>query len=320
MKRVLVTGASGLIGRHCLPLLSAKGHEIHAVRWHKTSAAIPDVAGVSWHHLDLIQPGCPTEAIREVRPDAVLHLAWCAVPGKFWETPENIDWLRASLELVSAFAESGGGRIVAAGSCAEYALDSGECIENQTPLAPTTLYGTCKRALDEILLRLNFPATVSAACGRIFFLYGPYEDASRVIAYVIRSLLKGEPALCSEGRDVLDFLHVEDAASAFVALLESDIRGPVNIGSGNRIELKDVFHEIGRQLGRPELIRVGARAAHSQKFRIWANTEKLRSESGWLPRYDLSRGIAETIEWWRKQEPNAEPAALDQETRNLSPT
>jgi nucleoside-diphosphate-sugar epimerase len=316
MKRVLVTGASGFIGRHCLPLLCAKGYEIHAIR-RERSAPNPAVDGVTWHHLNLLQPGCPTEAIREVRPDALLHLAWCAVPGTFWETTGNIDWLRASLELVSVFTERGGERIVAAGSCAEYAPDSGECIENQTPLTPTTLYGTCKRALDEILLSSKFRASVSAACGRIFFLYGPYEDPLRVIAYVIASLLKGEPALCSEGRDVLDFLHVEDVASAFVALLESDIQGPVNIGSGNRVELKEVFQEIGREIGRPELIRVGARAAHAQNLRIWANTSKLRSESSWLPRYDLSRGIAQTIEWWRKQALNAGTAASERKSGSL---
>src|SRR4029077_3900321 len=114
-----------------------------------------------------------------------------------------------------------------------------------------------------------------------------------------------EPALCSEGRDVLDFMHVEDVASALVALLESNAQGRVIIASGKPVALKDVLQEIGTQIGRLELIRLGARAPHSNHFRIWANTNRLTSEVGCLPRYDLSRGIAQTVEWWRQRQASA---------------
>jgi nucleoside-diphosphate-sugar epimerase len=315
MKKVLVTGASGFIGRHCLPLLAVKNYEIHAAG--RNTGSVPVPGDVSWHQVDLLQPGCATQLVQEVRPDSLLHLAWCAAPGNFWETRENISWLRASLELLSAFAESGGKRMVVAGSCAEYGPDSGECLENETPLAPTTLYGVCKRALEEILFCSALRGTLSSACGRIYFLYGPQEPTSRVVAYVIDSLLKSEPALCSEGRDVIDFMHVEDAASALAALLESEVQGPVNIASGSPISLKEVFQEIGSQIGRPELIRLGARATNSQNFRIWGNTKRLSSEVGWSPHYDLSRGIAQTIDWWRKQ--GAAPAAGAQKSRKVSP-
>jgi nucleoside-diphosphate-sugar epimerase len=297
MRKILVTGASGFIGRHCVPLLASKGYEVHALsRRRPPETALPNV---SWHELDLLRPGSAAELIGQVRPDFVLHLAWHAVPGEFWEARENLDWVRASLELLCAFADSGGRRIVAAGSCAEYGCSTGECVENASPLLPTTLYGTCKHALERILHSSSPQTDLSSAWGRVFFLYGPQEHPSRLVAYVVRSLLRGEPALCSEGRQILDFMHVEDAAAAFVALLESEVQGPVNIGSGRPIAVRDVLQEIGQQLGRLELIRFGARAGSSEPDRFWANTQRLAKEVGWVPHYDLTSGIGQTIEWWR---------------------
>jgi nucleoside-diphosphate-sugar epimerase len=296
MSSVLVTGASGFIGRQCLPILLAKGYDVHALS-RRQPATSP--RGVTWHDLELLRPGAPTEIIHQVQPNFLLHLAWYAAPGKFWEARENIDWVHASLELLSAFAANNGKRMVAAGSCAEYQINAGECLEEKTPLLPSTLYGTCKCAFGRILDSFSRQTEISSAWGRIFFLYGPYEHPSRLIAYVVQSLLRAAPAICSDGRQVLDFMHVEDAASAFVALLESKIQGPVNIGSGRPVEVRDVLQEIGVQLGRSELIRLGERESTSEVSCIWANVDKLTREAGWKPRYDLASGIKQTIEWWR---------------------
>jgi nucleoside-diphosphate-sugar epimerase len=296
MSSVLVTGASGFIGRHCLPILVAKGYDVHALSRRQPATTL---RGVTWHEVDLLRPGAPTEIIHQARPDSLLHLAWYAVPGKFWEARENIDWVRASLELLSAFAANNGKRLVAAGSCAEYQINAGECLEEKTPLLPATLYGTCKRAFGSVLDSFSRRTEISSAWGRIFFLYGPHEHPSRLIAYVVQSLLRGEPALCSDGRQVLDFMHVEDAASAFVALLENKIQGPVNIASGRPVEVRELLQEIGVQLGRSELIRLGERGSSSEVSCIWANVDRLTREASWRPRYDQASGIQQTIEWWR---------------------
>lgn len=297
MKKVLLTGARGFIGRQCVPLLVSRGYEVHALsRRRLAETADPNVI---WHEIDLLTPGCAADLIEQVRPDCILHLAWYAEPGKFWEARENVDWVRASLELLCAFADTGGKRIIVAGSCAEYDCNAGECMENETPLLPTTLYGKSKLAFERILDSSSRHSRLSSAWGRFFFLYGPHEHPSRLVAYVVRSLLRGEPALCSEGRQTLDFLHVQDAASAFIALLESEVEGPVNIGSGHPISVRDVLQEIGRQLGRAELIRFGARSASSETGRFWANTQRLVDGTGWAPRYSLPSGIEQTIQWWR---------------------
>lgn len=296
MSRVLITGAGGFLGRHCLPLLVARGHEVHALSRRRSGGASPDV---SWHELDLLTPGCPAAVVRRVQPDRLLHLAWCAEPGTFWESQENTAWVRASIEMMLAFKESGGGRFVGAGSCAEYDPTAGECREDCTPLRPGTLYGTCKQAFGSILLSASRQSTPSSAWGRIFFMYGPHEHPSRIVSYAVRSLLRGEPAECSDGRDLLDFLHVADVAAAFVALLESEVRGPVNIGSGHPVSVREILEEIGRQVGRLELIRFGARELRAKAYRLWANTERLTKEVGWTPQYDLASGMQQTIEWCR---------------------
>ena len=296
MKRILVTGASGFLGRECVPLLASKGYEVHSVA--RRSGSEYSLPNIFPHVLDLLNPGNAAGVIRDVKPDTLLHLAWYTEPGKFWEARENVDWVRASLELLGAFFDGGGKRIVAAGSCAEYAPSAGECFENSTPLLPASLYGACKRALERILHFSSRRSGCSSAWGRVFFMYGPGEHPSRLVANVTRSLLRGEPALCSEGRQTLDFMYIGDVAAAFVALLESEVQGPVNIASGQPVSVREVLEEIGRRAGRTELIQFGARPATSENERLWANTQRLEKEVGWSPRYNLAAGIRETIGWW----------------------
>src|SRR5438876_9044223 len=100
MNKVLVTGASGFVGRQCLPLLLDQGYEVHGLCRDPERCPIPDV---HWHRIDMLQPGHTTELLRQLRPQYLLHLAWYAAPGKFWEARENLEWVRASLELLAAF-------------------------------------------------------------------------------------------------------------------------------------------------------------------------------------------------------------------------
>ena len=226
------------------------------------------------------------------------------MPGTYWTSLENFRWVRASLDLFGAFAEHGGQRIVVAGTCAEYDWATGDelCTEASTPLAPATFYGACKHALRVMLEAFARQQALSAAWGRIFFLYGAHEHPDRLVASVIRALLRGVPAPCSHGRQVRDFLHVADVAAAFVALLASDVRGAVNIASGEAVALKDVIMEIGQRVDRGELIELGARPAPAgEPPRLVADVTRLRREVGWSPERTLQQGLEETIVWWQRE-------------------
>jgi nucleoside-diphosphate-sugar epimerase len=301
MKKVLVTGANGFLGRPTLALLHGRGFEVHAI----SSKAPPDrESEISWHMADLLDNKQTEEAIAGIKATHLLHLAWYTEPRKYWNAIENLEWLRSSVSLLRAFTTAGGERVLFAGTCAEYDWNAGICSELNTPLVPATLYGTCKHALQLVLEAYSLQVGLSSAWARFFFPYGPHERPERFIPTVICSLLEDRPAECSHGNQQRDFLFVLDAAAALVALLESDVRGAVNIGSGHAVALKEIALQIGEMLHRTELLRLGAiPMATNDPPLLVADVGRLHDEVGWRPQFDLQQGLAQTVEWWRLCKP-----------------
>ena len=299
-KRVLLTGASGFVGRHTQTRLLELGYEVHAVGFRATNDWVHP--GVQIHTCDLLDDRARAALCQSVRPTHMLHLAWCATPGKFWTSLDNLGWVSASLDMTRAFAEAGGTRAVYAGTCAEYDWFSGRCSEEKTPLRPDTLYGTCKHALQSILAQAQEDMGLSIGWGRLFFIYGSHETEGRLVSSVATSLLKGEMISCSHGQQVRDFMHIQDVADAMVALLDSPVTGPVNIASGDARSVADVIQLIGEATGRLELVQWGARQGQDHEPEgIEADVSRLADEVKFTPRFRLEEGIQQTVAWWREQ-------------------
>jgi nucleoside-diphosphate-sugar epimerase len=297
MKRVLLTGATGFIGHGCIPLLLKLGYEVNAV----TSRPLKnELLTVKWHQVDLLDFKQIPELLSSVKPTHLLHLAWYLVPGKLMSSSSNFLWVQASLELLRQFSEHGGTRAVFAGSSYEYDWNYGYCSESLTPKNPGNFYGLCKNSLQSMLNGYSTLAMLSSAWARIFFLYGPNEHPDRLVSSVICSLLRDEPARCSHGMQVRDYLHVYDVADALVSLLESEVQGPINIASGYPIALREIVMTIGRKLNRESLVQLGAIGARANDTPlVVGDIQRLSSELGWRPRYRLDQGLEQTIGWWR---------------------
>jgi nucleoside-diphosphate-sugar epimerase len=298
MKRVMLTGATGFVGRHAIAPLLAAGYEVHAV----SSREVPAAGDVRWHRVDLLDSEQVVRAMEKMRPTHLLHFAWYAEPGRFWRSPENFRWLEASLALLRHFRQAGGARVVMAGTCAEYDWEYGYCSEHATPACPATPYGVCKHALQETLAAWGDVAGLSQAWGRIFFMYGPHEHPARLVASIIGSLLRGEEARCTAGDQIRDYMHVEDVAAAFAALLDGAVQGTVNIASGRPVAVKDVVLAAADCLGARERVRFGALPkAENDPPLLLADIRRLTEEVGWHAQRELGAGMAQTVDWWRLQ-------------------
>ncbi len=297
MKRVIVTGASGFIGRHALPALRERGFEVHALDLPGANRESGD--DLFWHAVDLLDPAAVDCTLREISATHLLHFAWYVQHGKFWTAAENLDWVAASLHLIRAFHREGGRRAVVAGSCAEYdwTTATGPCIEEVTPLRPHTLYGTAKDSLRSLLAAYSAAQSIEWAWGRIFLLYGPGEYPARLVPSLIQSLARGERACCRSANLIRDLMHVEDCGRAFAHLVDSSIKGPVNVASGIPVSLAVVSREIATQCRAEDRLDLEDQPCSAEvPAYLVANTRRLQSEVGFVPQFSLRDGIRDILQ------------------------
>jgi len=284
---ILLTGATGFLGTQVLRELTSRNIDVHAFSRRPPTEQTPRV---TWHRVDMIAD--------DVLPDAAaigashcLHLAWEATPGSYRDAPANADWVPATVRLARGFFAGGGRSFVMAGSCAEYGIPIEVCDERRTALAPDCAYALGKVEAAQHVAALARDAGARFASARIFFPYGPGGPPEKVVAKICRGLARGEPVALGSGEDVLDYIYHTDVARGLVALALSDVAGPVNIGSGEGVAVRDLALRLGALAGRPELLRFGEVTFGRPTVRIVAAIERLTTEVGYRPTVTLEAGL-----------------------------
>lgn len=297
MTRLLVTGGSGFIGSGVLQQLAARGIETIALGRRK-----PAIGTVAFCAADLLTEDV-TPQLRALKPTHLLHLAWEARPGYYRTAPENADWQAASLRLAKAFAAAGGEHIVFAGSCAEYRAAPADSLGNfdeyAAPPADDCAYAIAKRETEEELAALAAAQHMRFASGRVFYIYGPGEPAAKLVSSICRGLAAGTPVPLSAGTDVVDYIYKDDVSRALVELALSGVAGPVNIGSGRGVAVREIAETLGRLSGRADLLQFGQIPMNRPPVRIVAATRRLSDTLGFTPATALEDGLAACYNDWR---------------------
>lgn len=297
--RILVTGAAGFVGASVARRLLTDGHSVAAVI--RPASPRGRLEGLESRlatiNCDLADTAALRRELQSFKPEACIHLAWYAVPGKYLEAKENLDCLHVSLGLLEELAQVGCRAVVMTGTCAEYDTDAGYLREGG-PTRPATLYAASKLALSIAGAARAAQLKISFAWARLFYLYGPHEDERRMVPSLIRSLLGGQPFKASSGSQIRDYLHIDDVAAALCRLAVEPVTGTFNVASGDAVHVRDLMLAVGRITGRAELIRFGeAPDRNWEPPFICGDPGRLRS-TGWAPKYDLEEGLGQTVEWW----------------------
>ena len=250
---------------------------------------------------DLLNETERVSLLKEANADVIVHLAWQTDPGNFWDSPENSDWVTASYDLINRFFDSGGKRAILAGSCAEYDWSIAERpLKENSPCRPASIYGSCKLDLYRRCEQLTTEGA-SIAWGRLFFLMGPREHPSRFVPTILLRLLAGETAKMSHGRQIRDFLHVDDAGRAFATLVDSPIDGIVNIASGVGASLAKLAETAQCLIGLGN-VDLGALPPHSpDPPKLIADIRRLRIETDFEPCFNWSSALDTCVNYWQNE-------------------
>lgn len=297
---VLVTGATGFVGSHVVRQLVESGEDVAVLI--RPGASLRRLEGVTQriHKLeaDLADSAAVGAQLARCRPEACIHAAWFAEPGKYLDALENLDSLRASLGLLEELARAGCRHVVGVGTCFEY--ETGQAtLQEDSPTKPATLYAAAKLAFSHLSAQRLAQLGIGVAWARLFYIYGPYEDERRLVPSVIRALSANHEFPTTAGEQVRDYLHVQDVASALCELSRRRLTGVFNVCSGDPVIIAGLMQTLGEVLGRPELIRFGALPyREGDPMFVCGDNHRLRTEANWSPRHALRDGLASTVAWW----------------------
>jgi len=256
--RVLLTGATGFVGRQVLNALRERGVAVRAVIREGTearlAAAIEDIVATP----DLFAENAAWWARACADIDIAIHAAWFAEPGSYLHSPKNKACLAGTLELAEGVARAGVRRFVGIGTCFEYDLAAG-ALSVDTPLKPATPYAEAKAAAFTALSRMFAEQGIAFAWCRLFYLYGEGEDERRLVPYLRKRLAAGEQAELSSGTQVRDYLDVCEAGRMIADVALGSVQGPVNICSGIPVTVRELAGRIADEYGRRDLLRFSAR-------------------------------------------------------------
>ncbi|HUR64110.1 MAG TPA: NAD(P)-dependent oxidoreductase [Candidatus Thermoplasmatota archaeon] len=291
--RVLVTGASGFVGRHLVPRLLREGE---VVALHRPGLPVPaHLKGCAVARGDILRPA----SLPRADVDAVIHLAAEASPQRCERYPRlalrtNVEGTQAMLQWAASHAK----RFVLASTAQVYAPAGGKPLTEDHPRRPVTYYGATKLAAEALTLNAHDRGAVEACVVRPFNMYGPGQGGAYIVPTILAQVREGREVRVRSGRPVRDFLYVGDAVDLFaLAATHPKAAGEAfNAASGRSVPIGELARAAIRAGGRRlPFVSEDRAAPHKEADAVHADAGKAKRLLGWSARTPLPDGLRATL-------------------------
>ncbi len=312
-RSVLVTGAHGLLGSWLVRALLERGASVVAVERDSVALSPLVLMGLGERidvvHGDICAEGLMARAVSEYEVDTVFHLAAQTIVGVANHAPRGTfeTNIRGSWEVLEACRLHGVERVIVASSDKAYGAQDELPYREDQPLHAIYPYDVSKAATDLIARSYWHTFGLPVAVTRFANLYGGGDlNGSRLVPEAVAAALAGRaPVIRSDGSPERDFLYVEDAVAAYLAIWEALGEQPgrgeaFNAGGGGSHRVLDVVRLVCRLAGtgvQPDV--QGSGTPSGEIDRQWVDHSKLTELTGWRPRCGLEEGLRRTIDWHR---------------------
>jgi len=303
VRRVLVTGGAGFIGRWVVARCLEQGYQV-AVYDNLTAGSVDHLLAFSdqidFYEADILDTATLQAVMEETRPAIVFHLAALHFIPYCNAHPQET--LRVNVEgtynVLDAAARVGVRTAVVASSGAIYPSVEGLIPETLAP-APVDVYGLSKLLTEQVAEQFARTTEMACVAARLFNTYGPYETNPHLIPHIIASLQQGPVVALGNIHTKRDYIYVEDVARLLVALGECVTEGyeVVNVGTGQEYSAQEIIETLSELMGQKIEIRIDPeRVRPVDKLHQRADTTRLRQLTGMLPEVTLREGLARLLQ------------------------
>ena len=305
--KILVTGGSGFIGSHLIPLLAERDHKVYTLERHVTGRYVLGPARTTVYG-DIRDSFVIRKIIKEIQPEAVIHLAAISPVAYSYDHPQEvlevntlgtINLAEACLRDVPHFKH-----FLYAGTSEEYGNQMEFPIKENAELRPNSPYSVSKVAADKYLQYMRgayeFPVTVL----RPFNTYGRKEDTHFVVERALTQMLRDKTVMLGDPTPVRDLMYVEDHVNAYLTCLKNEkaIGEVFNFCTGRGVTVEEAINLLAKLTGFDGEIlwnTIPARPLDIQK--LVGSPEKAKRILGWQPKYSLEEGLKLAVEYWRNK-------------------